>query len=154
MRIDKRALVGGIAAVVWLGQADQVRGQTVGAGAGAATGDEVVVIDATRGRDLDESQLLRVRVRNSALPSRAVVVSVIDPTRPEYVLGFVPPGATREFVIDTRSYVGGVRFLARSGPRGENLVNRVQAVGNSRATWDLGLNFMKFERLEKESADR
>ncbi|MDH3732324.1 MAG: hypothetical protein OEU54_02275 [Gemmatimonadota bacterium] len=112
------------------------------------TRDEVVRLDATKGRDLDKGQWILVNVSNTIQPAQTVIVSVISPTRPEYVLGTVPPGEKREWKIDTRLYVGGVRFLASSGPRGVNLVNSIRAVDQARALWNLGLNFMRYQRVE------
>lgn len=109
---------------------------------------EVVVIDATRGRELDDTEQVRVRVRNTLAPSRSVVVSVQGFTRPEYVLGIVPANETREFIVDSRLYAGGFRVLATSGR--VRIRNSVQAVGRTRSTWNLGINMMKFERLEPD----
>ena len=121
---------------------------------GKRTRDEVVRIDLTEGRELDEGQWMLVNVSNTIQPAQSVIVSIISPTRPEYVLGVVPPGEKREWKIDTRFYVGGVRFLASSGPSGVNLVNGIRAVSQTRADWNLGLNFMRFTRLEEAGETR
>jgi len=119
-------------------------------------GDGVVVVDATRGRSetLDEGQKVSLRIRNTIAPAQSVIVSIISPTRPEYVLGVLRPGETKEWLIDTKLYVGGVRFLATSGPRGVTIRNGVRAVGLARAYWNLGVNLMRYERLESVDAEK
>jgi predicted O-methyltransferase YrrM len=108
--------------------------------------DEPIVVDATRGRELDDTEQVRVRVRNTIVPARSVVVSIEGSTRPEYVLGVVRPNETLEFIVDSRLYVGGFRVYATSG--GYGIRQSVRAVGRTRATWNLGINMMKFERLD------
>jgi len=146
-----RNLMAGAIAVVTLLGATDVRGQVEAEDAG----DGVVVVDATRGRSetLDEGQKVSLRIRNTIAPQQSVIVSIISPTRPEYVLGILRPGETKEWLIDTRLYVGGLRFLATSGPSGVNIVNGVRAVGLARAHWNLGVNLMRYERLESVDTD-
>jgi len=112
-----------------------------------------VTYDATRGRELDEGQSMLVRITNSIHPAQSVIVSIVSPTRPEYVLGTVPVGETCEWKIDTRLYVGGVRFKATSGPSGVTITNPIRAVSQARATWNLGINFMRYQRVEGESGE-
>ena len=143
-------LMAGAVALVW--GATDVTAQAEGESS-ATREDAVVTYDATKGRELDAGQTMFVRISNSVQPAQSVIVSVISATRPEYVLGAVPVGETREWKIDTRLYVGGVRFIAR-GAGGRTVVNGIQAVGSTRARWNLGLNFMRFERLEPTETAR
>lgn len=139
--IGLRALViGGLA--LGLAGVVEARAQETGK---RADGD-IVVVDTRRGLDLDETEQVRVRIRNTVVPARSVVVSVQGGTRPEYVLGVVRSNETREFIVDSRLFVGGFRVLATSGRFA--IRNSVRAVGSTRSTWNLGVNLMKFERLE------
>jgi len=142
--------MGAAVAVAALLGATDVRAQ-----AKAADGREGVTVDATRGRSetLDAGQTVGVRVRNTIAPPQSVIVSIISPTRPEYVLGVLRPGETKEWLVDTRLYVGGVRFLATSGPSGVSIRNSLRAVGLARAYWNLGVNLMRYERLESDDTD-
>jgi hypothetical protein len=117
----------------------------------AKTTDEVVAIDATKGRDLDETQTVRVRIRNDLVPAGSVIVSVISLTRPEYVLGAVSSNEVREWEIDTRLYAGGFRLVARGGRRGGTQVSRaINVLGRAKVKWDLGIDLVRVERVEVE----
>jgi len=151
MSMTTRGFMSGAIAVIALAGATELRAQERAAGAG----DGVVVVDATRGRSetLDEGQKIGVRVRNTIAPSQSVIVSIISPTRPEYVLGVLRPGETKEWLIDTRLYMGGLEFLATSGPSGVTIRNGVSAVGLAKAYWNLGINLMRYERRERADTD-
>ncbi len=146
MRTKGRGLTGLALAFVALAIVTDVQAQE----AEAKGADEVVAIDATRGRDLDETQTVRVRIRNDLAPAGSVVVSVVTPTRPEYVLGAVSSNEVLEWEIDTRGYAGGFRLVAR-GPRGRTHVSRaINVLGQAKVRWNLGINLVRIERVEAE----
>ena len=139
--IGLRALIAGVLAVGVAGAAEARAQET-----GERVEGDVVVVDTRRGLDLDETEQIRLRVRNTIAPGRSVVVSIGGGSRPEYVLGVVRPSETREFIVDSRRFIGGFRVLARAGRY--SVRNSVQAVALTRSTWNLGTNLMRFQRLE------
>ena len=150
MRTRRLGLTGLASALVALAIVTDVQAQETE----AKTTDEVVAIDATKGRDLDETRTVRVRIRNDLVPAGSVVVSVISATRPEYVLGGVSSNEVREWEIDTRLYAGGFRLLARGGQRGGTHVSRViHVLSQATVKWDLGIDLVRVERVEAEEED-
>ncbi len=114
-------------------------------------GDEIVVIDATRGLALDEKQTIRVQVRNDLAPAGSVVVSVVSLTRPEYVLGAVLSNEAREFLIDTRRYVGGFQLVARGAANGRTQISRqIDVHGQALVKWNLSIGLVRVKRFKAE----
>lgn len=118
----------------------------------AATGADVV--DTTEGRDLDPSETVRVRITNDLVPTRSVIVSVVGGTRPEYVLGTVLSNDTKEWVIDTRPYVGGMRLVATSGARDVRVSRRVDVTNFASVRWGLTTDIVRVERRTAEGDTR
>ena len=110
----------------------------------------VATIDATKGRDLDDGQKIRVRIRNDLLPTRSMIVSVVTPARPDVVLGIVPSHSSREWEIDTRLIVGGFQLLAESGPRDRRISRRIDVVSRANVSWGLGVDIVRVERIETD----
>lgn len=110
-------------------------------------------IDATGGRDLEGWQKVRVRIENDLVPTRSVIVSVVTPTRPQLVLGMVRSNETREWEIDTRSFVGGFRLVAEGNPRDVVVSRGISVVGNALVRWDLGTGLVRVEQRDAEDAD-
>ncbi len=122
------------------------------AGQDGAQPAAVQAIDATGGRDLEGPQKLRVRIRNDLVPSRSVIVSVVTPTRPELVLGLLRSNETREWELDTRSFIGGFRLLAEGNPR-DILVSRgISVAGDALVRWNLGIGLVRVERVDPADA--
>lgn len=114
----------------------------------------VDVVDTTEGRDLDPSQTVRVRITNDLVPTRSVIVSVVGGTRPEYVLGTVLSNETKEWVIDTRPYVGGLRLVATSGARDVRVSRRIDVTSFASVRWGLNIDMVRVERRAAEGDTR
>lgn len=128
---------------------------SVATGAGAqerAGGADVATLDATRGRDLEEGQKLRVRIRNDLIPTRSMTVSLVTPTRPELVLGIVPSLSSREWEIDTRLVAGGFRLVATGDPRDVRVSRRIDVQSQANVTWKMGLGIVRIERVVDDDA--
>ncbi len=125
-------------------RAQQAESRTDGAGG-------ILAIDATRGLALDETQTVRVQVRNDLAPAGSVIVSVVSGTRPEYVLGAVLSNEVREFLIDTRLFAGGFRLVARGAQTRRTQVSRkIDVHSQARVKWNLGIGLLRVERLKAE----
>ena len=146
MLTKARALTGLVLAVAALMASDAYAQQARSRADGA---DGIVVIDATRGLALDEKQTVRVQVRNDLAPAGSVIVSVVSLTRPEYVLGAVLSNETKEFLIDTRLYVGGFQLVARGAANGRTQISRkIDVHGQARVKWSLGIGLVRVERFK------
>lgn len=141
MRVTRGSLLGAVAVVFGLVLVD-------GAHAQESEAETVRVEDATKGRDLDATQTVRVRIRNDLNPARSVTVSVVSLTRPEYVLGAVHSNGVREWEIDTRLYPDGFRLVAANGARLVRVSREVDVMNQARVKWDLGIDFLRVERVE------
>lgn len=145
MRTIRRNLGGLALAVIGLSLATEVFAQEPAM-------DDLVAIDATRGRDLDGTQTMRVRIRNDLAPMGSVVVSVFAPTRPELVLGAVRPNQVIEWVIDTRRYPLGFRLVATGSQAGTRVSRNISVMNQARAKWNLGINLVRIERIPVKKA--
>lgn len=115
------------------------------------TEDGVTLIDTTEGLDLDESQTVHIRITNDLVPTRSVVVSVIGGTRPEYVLGAVLSNETKEWIVDSRAFAGGIRILATSGARDVRLSRRIDVMNFASVRWGLGTGIVRVARRAAET---
>lgn len=138
-----------LSAIVVLGVSAGVQAQETGAATRVAD-----VVDTTEGRDLDASQTVRVRITNDLVPTRSVIVSVVGGTRPEYVLGTVLSNETKEWVIDTRPFVGGLRLVATSGARDVRVSRRVDVTNFASVRWGLDTDIVRVERRAAEGDTR
>lgn len=111
--------------------------------------EPVEATDATKGRDLDGSQKLRILIRNHTAPMRSVVVSVIPMTRQELVLGIVGANESRAWDIDTRRYIGGFRLVARAGGRHVHVSRPIDILNQAEIEWDVGTtDLVRIRRVE------
>lgn len=110
-------------------------------------GQEVRVIDATRGLAVDDDQTMRIQIRNNLLPVGSVIVSVVSLTRPEVVLGAVLSNEAREYLIDTRLFPGGFQLIATGSQAGTQVSRKIDVAGQSRVKWNLATGLVKVERL-------
>lgn len=121
----------------------------IAAPAVAQEAESVEAVDATKGRDLDGTQKLRILIRNHTAPMRSVVVSVVPMTRPELVLGIVGSSESRAWDIDTRRYIGGFRLVARAGGRDTHVSRPISILNQAEIEWDVGTtDLVRIRRVE------
>jgi len=148
-RTVRRALVA-LVAIAALGNATRAVAQEQEAEKRQAS----EVVDTTEGRDLDASQTVRIRITNDLVPTRSVIVSVVGGTRPEYVLGSLLSNETKEWIIDTRPYVGGMRLLATSGARDVRLSRQIDVINFATVRWGLNTDIVRVVPRVAESDTR
>ncbi len=119
----------------------------LGGGAGLVGQAGVSVIDATGGRDLDETQTIRVQVRNDLVPAGSVVVSLVSLTKPELVLGAVLSNEAREWVVDTRFYPGDFRLIATGSQAGTQVSRRINVANQEHVKWNLATGLVRIQRV-------
>jgi len=115
-----------------------------------AAQDGVVRIDATRGRDLDETQLIRVQVRNDLVPTGSVVVTLVSLTKPALVLGAVLSNEAREWVIDSRFFPGDFRLVARGSLAGTQVSRRINVANQATVKWNLATGLVRIKQVETD----
>lgn len=136
-----------------LGIAAQVSAQQGEKRGTEKTRDAVQVIDTTEGLALDEAQKVHVRITNDLVPTRSVIVSVFGGTRPEYALGTVLSNETKEWVVDSRAYAGGMRLVATSGAHDVRVSRRIHVTNFASVRWGLTTGIVRVERIApKEDA--
>lgn len=87
-----------------------------------------------------------VRVRNSLVPRRSVVISVIGGGRPERVLGTLPSDDTGSWLVETRLFAGSFVILAQLDGRRRMVSRRIDQMGSAIVTWDLNQDIVRVER--------
>jgi len=108
----------------------------------------VITIDATKGRDLDETQTIRVQVRNDLAPTGSVVVTLVSLTKPELVLGAVLSNEAREWLIDSRFYPGDFRLVATGSQAGTQVSRRINVANQGSVKWNLSTGLVRIKRVE------
>ncbi|MCG8467511.1 MAG: hypothetical protein MJB57_04785 [Gemmatimonadetes bacterium] len=152
MRTKRRAL-GSLAIAALVGFVGDGAGNGLAAqeaDEAARAGDAIVAIDVSKGRDLDETQVIRVQVRNDLIPTGSVVVSLVSLTRPELVLGAVLSNESREWLIDSRFYQGDFQLVATGSQAGTQVSRRINVANQTRVKWSLGTGLVRVERLETD----
>ena len=110
--------------------------------------DGIIAIDATKGRDLDPTQTIRVQVRNDLVPAGSVVVTLVSLTKPELVLGAVLSNEAREWLIDSRFYPGDFRLVATGSQAGTQVSRRINTANQANVKWNLATGLVRIERVD------